>query len=79
MHRCDRTEADVLVDDTPWRLDTVTQYCALATRLGGRSGVVWVDERATLERLITVAQMPGVSRQAVPKAAWERLMVLRPT
>ncbi len=50
MHTCDKSDADLTIDDKHYRLDTLAE-CKTLARLRGAKGVCFSDFQVTLQRL----------------------------
>jgi hypothetical protein len=67
MHQCSEHQADLIIDGTPYRLDTLPEAKHMA-RLRGTAGVEFTDLAFTLKRL-EESHKQGLARRRAEKKA----------
>ena len=55
MHRCNASDADLLLDTWGWRCADLPEAVAIHRKLAGYRGAYWPDWTATLRRLYAAA------------------------
>ena len=64
MHRCNASDADLVLDTWPWRFLDLAEAETVHRKLAGYRGARWLDWPATLRRLQAAATGDGQQRCA---------------